>query len=153
MTVSSSIGDIPIAVRAGSILPFKSEEETGHMNWDDPHLLDRSLVWRAYPSTSGLADRTFTLPNGTSAHFLQKGASGSIKGTSKFPQDYEIVMRTMVEPTETRLNGLLVGPINSDPETHPNARYWWNPSTFEMHVVFHSADFNLEVSGVQTTLY
>ena len=153
VTVSSALGEIPIAVRAGSLLPFKPEAETARMDWNDPHLLDSSLVWKAYPSKSGTADRTFTLPNGTTARFLQEGSHGSIQGTGKVPLNYEVVLRTMVEPTETRLNGQLVGAINSNPRRDTNTQYWWNPSTFEMHLLFHTADFKVEVSGIQTSLY
>ena len=152
-TVSSSVGTIPIVVRAGSILPFKPEEDTGHMDWNDPHLLDGALVWRAFPASTGSADRTFTLPNGTAAHFLQKGSIGSIQGTSKQPRDYEVVLRTMVEPTETRLNGVLIGALNRNLPGKEGTRYWWNPSSFELHVVFRAADFKLDLSGLRTTLY
>ena len=153
VTVSSGTDTIPIAVRAGSILPFKPEEETGHMDWSDTRLLESSLVWRAYPTNSGVADRTFTLPNGTSAHFIQQGSNASVQGTSKVACNYEVVLRSMVEPTETRLNGIRIGAIHSNVPTQAGTRYWWNPSTFELHVLFRGDRFKLEVADLRTTLY
>jgi alpha-glucosidase (family GH31 glycosyl hydrolase) len=153
VTVSSPVDTIPIVVRAGSVLPFKPEEETGHMDWNDPHLLDGALVWHAYAAANGVADRTFTLPNGTSARFVQHGANARIEGTSKTPHDYEVILRAMLEPTATRLNGVLVGSVGANVVGKDGTRYWWNPSTFELHVVFHAGDFKLDVEGIRTSLY
>ena len=49
VTVPAPLDQIPILVRAGSILPFKPEAETAILNWSDPNLLQGSLVWKAYP--------------------------------------------------------------------------------------------------------
>ena len=39
VTVPAPLDQIPIFVRAGSILPFKPEKETARLNWSDPNLL------------------------------------------------------------------------------------------------------------------
>jgi len=35
----------------------------------------------------------------------------------------------------------------------PLSQWWYNPSTFEVHMVFHAADFKLNLSGMITTAY
>ncbi len=153
VTVASPPDIIPIVVRAGSILPSRPEEDTGHMDWNDPHPLEGPLVWHAYAARSGAADRTFTLPDGTSARFVQNGSTASIQGTSKTARAYEVVLRSMLEPNETRLNGVLVGALNRNVPSQGGTRYWWNPSTFELHVVFQGSDFKLEIAGLRSSAY
>jgi hypothetical protein len=84
---------------------------------------------------------------------VEHGANASIEGTSKTPHEYEVILRTMLEPTATRLNGVLVGSAGSNMATKDGTRYWWNPSSFELHVVFLGANFKLDVDGIRTSLY
>ena len=151
VTVPSSV--IPILVRAGSILPFKPEEEAGRWNWDDPEVLTTSLIWRAFPSRTGTADGAFTLPNGTSAHFLQHGSTATIDGKSKTEREYELILRSKLEPTAVRLNGAELAAYTPGPGGRASSQWWWNPSSSELHVRFHSAGFHCEVDGVAPTQY
>lgn len=151
VTVDASA--IPIVVRAGSILPFKPEEETGTWNWDDPQLLTSSLVWRAYPSTTGTADATFTLPNGTGAHFQQKGEVITIEGRSKTRRAYEIVVRSKRAPVNLRLDGAPFAEYTAAKDGQPASQWWWNPSTNELHARFRRSTFKLEITGVTMAGY
>jgi hypothetical protein len=48
---------------------------------------------------------------------------------------------------------VLVGSVGANVVGKDGTRYWWNPSTFELHVVFHAGDFKLDVEGIRTSLY
>ncbi len=151
VTVESSV--IPILVRAGSVLPFKPEEETGRWDWDDPQLLTTSLIWRAYPSKMGAADTTFTLPNGTSARFEQHGSLAAVEGASKTVRSYEVILRTKQTPTKVRLNGAPFAEFTRASNGQADSQWWWNPSTSELHLRFRADHFRVEVEGVAPTQY
>ena len=151
VTVPSYV--IPILVRAGSVLPFKPEEEAGRWNWDDPEILSTSLVWRMFPSKTGSADTTFTLPNGTSAHLVQHGATVALEGKSKTDRDYELILRSKLEPTGVRLNGAALAAYTPGPSGRAASQWWWNPSSAELHVRFRGTNFHCEVDGVALTQY
>ena len=151
--VTMTTDQIVLLVRAGSILPFKPESEAAHWSWDDPQLLNSSLVWRAYTSETGAADATFTLPNGTSARLQQHGDDVEIAGRSGTARDYEVIVRSKQPPTAVRLNGVVFAPYTKSAAGKPLSQWWYNPSTFEVHMVFHAADFKLNLSGMITTAY
>ena len=106
VTVPAPGDEIPILVRAGSVLPFKPETEAARWSWTDPHLLETSLVWKAYLSFTGAAEGDFTLPNGTGAHLEQRGGAATITGRSKTVRDYEVIVRSKLKPTGVNLNGV-----------------------------------------------
>ena len=151
VTVVSNV--IPILVRAGSVIPFKPEEEAGRWDWDDPQLLSSSLIWRAYLSEGGSADSTFTLPNGTRAHFKQSGTTASLDGSSKTVRDYELILRTKLAPSSVRLNGAVFPAFTKASDGRPASQWWWNPATSEVHLVFRGASFQAEIQGVFATQY
>ncbi len=151
VTVDAS--SIPILVRAGSILPFKPEEEAAQWNWDDPHLLTSSLIWRVYPSSTGLADTTFALVNGTSAHLEQRGSQVLVTGSSATTRAYEVIVRSRQAPTSVRLNGAPFPAYTPGPDGRAAAQWWWNPGSAEIHMIFRGADFKIEVQGTYPTQY
>ena len=145
--------DIPLLVRAGSVLPFKPEEEAGHWDWDDPQLLETSLVWRAYPSNTGKADTTFALSNGTSAHLVQHGNSVVLEGVSRTVRDYQVIVRTRDAPSAVRLNGVPFRPVTPGPGGRAASQWWWDPSTSEVHLRFRASTFRAEIEGIVTEAY
>ncbi len=151
VTVESSV--IPILVRAGSILPFKPEVETGRWDWDDPQLLTGSLVWRAYPSGTGQANTAFTLPNETSARFRQHGKVATVEGSSKTVRDYEVILRTRQEPTGLLLDGVPFARYTKAAGGRPASQWWWNPSTGEVHALFRASAFQLQIEGLLVVAY
>lgn len=144
VTVAS--GSIPLLVRAGSVLPFKPEEEAGRWNWDDPALLSTSLLWRIFPARTGNTESSFTLPNGTSAHLRQHGAGVTVDGQSKTERDYELVVRSRQQPTAVRLNGRPMAAYTPAASGRAASQWWWNSD--ELHVRFHAADFRCEIDGI-----
>ena len=144
---------IPILVRAGSVLPFLPEEDTGRWDWSDPHLLDGPLIWRTYPSRTGAADSSFTLPNGTTAHFTQHGATATLEGRSVAARQTEVILRTRLAPTAVHLNGTLMPAFQAASGGRAEAQWWWNPSSSEVHVRFAASTFHVEIDGVAPTQY
>ncbi len=152
VTVDAS--DIPILVRAGSVLPFKPEEETARWNWDDPQLLDGSLIWRVYPSITGVGEGSFTMRDGTSAHFHQHGSQASLDGASKTMRQYEVILRTREEPAAIRLNGVRFAKYTkASVNSQASSQWWWNPSSSEVHMIFRASAFHLEVEGLVFSAY
>ena len=150
-TVVSTV--IPILVRAGSVLPFKPEEEAGRWDWSDPHLLESSLVWRAYLSRTGAADSMFKLPTGTAARFQQRGSTATVTGIGGVPHETEVILRTKVPPTGVRMNGSAMPGFTAAFGDRTATQWWWNPSTSEVHVRFRAAAFLVEINGVSATQY
>lgn len=153
INVAAPTWEIPILVRAGAVLPFLPEAETARMNWEDPHLLQGPLVWRAYISAAKEASGNFLLPDGTAAHFQQHDGIATIKGTSKVPRDYEVIVRTKLAPKEIMLDGKPFSHYAKGVGTARAAQWWWNPNSAETHVLFHASDFAVELKGVTTTQY
>jgi alpha-D-xyloside xylohydrolase len=153
VTVESPPDQIPILVKAGSILPFKPEEEAARWSWTDPHLLETSLVWRVFLSETEHAEGSFTLSNGTSAHLTQTAEGATIEGKSRKSRDYQVIIRTVQPPSQVLLNGTAFPP-SPPAETGTRAsQWWWNPSTFELHLTFHASDFRLDLQGVRIDQY
>ncbi len=153
VTVVAPIDQIPMLVRAGSVLPFKPETEAASWNWSDPQLLDSSLVWKGYLSATGESNGRFTLPNGTNAELEQHGDVVTISGESRTPRSYEIVLRTKLLPRAVKLNGAPFPLYRKAAVGEPQTQWWWNPSSSEVHVLFRAADFRLEMDGVTATQY
>lgn len=152
-TVNADADIIPILVKAGSILPFKPEEETARWDWYDPHLLETSLVWKAYLSETGAAHGEFTLPNNTGATLDQHGEAVSIAGKSGPVRDYEIILRSRRIPSAVKLNGAAFPTYAKAPVGTRPSQWWWNPSSGEVHVLFHAAAFRVDLEGVVPSQY
>jgi alpha-glucosidase (family GH31 glycosyl hydrolase) len=151
--ITISTDQIVVLVKAGSILPFKPESEAAHWDWNDPQILSSSLVWKAFLSETGSADGSFTMPNGTSAHLQQNGDEVAVDGKSSTTRDYEVIVRSKQPPASVRLNGAVFPPYTKASSDKPVSQWWWNPSTFEVYMLFHAADFKLNLSGVVTVAY
>ena len=144
---------IPILVKAGSILPFKPEEEAARWDWYDPHLLETSLVWKGYLSETGTAHGEFSLTNGTSATLDQHGEAVVLAGKSRTVRDYEIILRSRRIPTFVKLNGSTFPPFTKGAESKRPSQWWWNPSSGEVHLWFRATNFRVEMDGVVASQY
>jgi hypothetical protein len=148
-TIAAPLDEIPLLVRAGSILPFKAESETSLLRWSDPQLLESSLVWKIYPANEVGAgvEPSFSLPNGTSAHFHRERGGMMIEGAAKTSYAYEIVVQTADSVDSVRLENTLLPRLGPD-SAEGHAEGWWiTPATHEVHVRFKAGDFKLIVSN------
>ena len=132
VTVPAPLDQIPIFVRAGSILPFKPEKQTATLNWSDPNLLAGPLVWKAYPNKAGDTS-TFTLPDGTSATLQTTPAGLRIVGTSPTVRSYEVVTAMDTEPAALQL----------DNQPLPQQTWRYDPAAHQVHATFAAAGFTL----------
>ncbi len=152
-TVNASADTIPILVEAGSILPFKAEDEVARLNWSDAHLLETSLVWKGYLSQFGEAHGEFRLSNGTGARLEQHGGTAILTGSSEHARDYEIILRSRHSPTAVKLNGANLAAYSPGLGANRSTQWWWNPGSGEVHLLFHSANFTVELDSVAASQY
>jgi alpha-D-xyloside xylohydrolase len=134
VTVPAPLDQIPIFVRAGSILPFKPEAQTAALNWSDPNLLAGPLVWKAY-SGNASATSTFTLPDGTSATLQTTPEGLRIVGTSPTVRSYEVVTAMDTEPAALQL----------DNQPLPHAAWRYDPVAHQVHATFSAGGFTLVI--------
>jgi alpha-D-xyloside xylohydrolase len=153
VTVPAPPDQIPMLIKAGSILPFKPEQEAAHWDWNDPHLLETSLVWQAYLSETGKSEGSFKLSNGTGAHLIQTPGGATITGESKTSRDYEVVFRTVQPPTEVLLDGKPMPAYTAGVNGARAMQWYWNPQGFELHLLFHAANFRLDLKDVHADPY
>jgi alpha-glucosidase (family GH31 glycosyl hydrolase) len=134
-TVLAPIDQIPLLVRAGSVIPFKPEDEVASLHWSDPNLLSGSLVWKIYPPASDDKMGSFTLPDGTQAQARRSGGTLRIDGTSPASRPYEVVVWMKSAPQGVLLN------------SKPLAGWRFDTVTHQLHAVFVANQFHLELSG------
>jgi alpha-glucosidase (family GH31 glycosyl hydrolase) len=149
-TIAAPLDQIPLLVRAGSILPFKPEGETASLQWSDPHVLESSLVWKVYPANEVSAGvepgAGFSLPNGASAHFHREPGGIMIEGAAKTTYSYEIVVQTTESVASIRLENTLLPRLGPDDSSGQAEGWWITPATHELHVKFKAGNFKLTVS-------
>jgi alpha-glucosidase len=134
-TVPAPIDQIPLLVRAGSVIPFKPEDEVASLHWSDPNLLSGSLVWKIYPPASDDKVGSFTLPDGTQAQARSSSGTLRIDGTSPESRPYEVVIWMKSAPQGVLLN------------SKPLAGWRFDTLTHQLHAVFVANQFHLELSG------
>lgn len=152
-TVNAGSDNIPILIKAGSILPFKPEAEAARWSWYDPTLLQTSLVWKGYLSETGEAHGEFTLPNGTAATLDQHGEAVVLAGKSSFTRDYEVIVRSRRAPSAVRLNGEAFPEYRKAVDGRRPIQWWWNPSSGEVHLLFRGSSFRVDLDGVVASQY
>ncbi len=149
VTVPAPIDQIPILVQAGSVLPFKPEAETHSLQWSDPQLLQGSLVWKIYLGAAPKQEGAFALPDGTGAHMDYRDGAVVLEGTAPAARSYEIVLRSATAPAAMRLDNQ---PLHSIPPSPSPARisgWWYDAAAHEVHAVVQTANFRLEITGLQ----
>jgi alpha-D-xyloside xylohydrolase len=133
VTVAAPLDQIPIMVRAGSILPFLPEKETATLNWSDPNLLAGPLVWKAYPGKLSNTS-TFTLPDGTTATLQTTQTKLTITGASPNVRPYEVTVTTTAAPTSVQLDG------------KPPENMHYDQATHQLHITFTGKTFTLLIA-------
>ncbi len=141
LTVPAPLDQIPILVRAGSILPFKPEKETASLHWSDPNLLAGALVWKVYPPAAGDASGKFTLPDGTTAQMHATQQALSVTGTSPMARTYEVIAVMETAPSSLQLDGKPL--LNRTGNTAAAEGWWFDSATHQLHATFTAANFAL----------
>ncbi len=151
--VTAGSDNIPILVKAGSILPFKPEDEAARWDWYDKRLLETSLVWKCFISETGYSHGEFALPNGTRATLHQQGEMVEIAGTSNTTRDYEVIVRSRRIPTSVRLDDKPFAPYTKAADGKRASQWWWNPASGELHLWFRAANFQVKLDGMVASQY
>ena len=142
--VPAPLEQIPMLVRAGSILPFKPEAETASFNWSDPALLSGSLVWKVYPPANrSAAAGSFTLPDGTGAELSGTTGGWQIVGASPSARAYEVMVSMEAAPSAVELDGKLL-PTGAAGAV-PAGSWWFDPAMHQLHASFTASAFTLAV--------
>jgi alpha-glucosidase (family GH31 glycosyl hydrolase) len=136
VTVDAPVDQIPLFVRAGSILPFIPEKRTATLNWSDPNLLAGPLVWKAYPGKAG-STSTFTLPDKTAATLETTQTNLTITGSSPTERPYEVVVITIAPPATVQLNG----------KPFPPESWTYDQATHQLHATFTAKAFTLLIAN------
>ncbi len=144
-TIAAPIDQIPLLVRAGSVLPFKPERETGSLSWSDPKLLESTLVWKVYPAAGRevRTDAGFTLPGGTSAHFYRKGDALVIEGAANSTYSYEVVVQLRSTVDSVQLENTPLARLQADDAPNSTTGWWTTAAPDQLHVKFQAANFKL----------
>ena len=148
ITVPAPIDQIPMVVRAGSVLPFKPDAATASLNWSDPQLLSGPLVWRTYLGTRAAQDAIFTLPDGTSAHLHYNDGAVLLEGRATTVHSYEVILTSDVMPKSLKLDGTSVDASVPGMRAPAVVKWQFDPATHEVHAWFKASAFRLELSGV-----
>jgi len=148
ITVPAPLDQIPIVVRAGSVLPFKPESETASLHWSDPQLLSGPLVWRIYLGTANNQDATFTLPDGTSAHMQYHDGSVRLDGSATTAHAYQVVLSSDAKPASLQVDGKPVDASAPGSAATGSNGWSFDPATHEVHAWVNASTFRLDISGI-----
>jgi alpha-glucosidase len=147
ITVAAPLEEIPILVRAGSILPFADPDIdtlASDLAGTQFKTLDNNLIWRIIPSPAPSTE-SFTLYDGTKASVDQNASRIIVKGESPTNHQYEIVMRLDRAPEKTVLAGQQLTKLD-DAGYHTHKTGWFfDEHTQMLHALFLNANFTLEV--------
>jgi alpha-D-xyloside xylohydrolase len=147
VTVPAPLHEIPILVRAGSVIPqVSAETETlaADLAGSQYRTLDHSLIWRVFPSSSPARD-SFTLYDGATVSIEEQAGSVRVEGDSPTIRQYDIVVPASTARREVLLSGQRLEKLDSA-GYHARSKGWWlNPDEKTLHVVFVADRFSLEV--------
>jgi alpha-glucosidase (family GH31 glycosyl hydrolase) len=145
VTVPAPLEQIPILVRAGSILPFISPD-TQTLASDLPQSKYRSvtsdLTWRVFPAPS-TTEESFTLEDGTVATAREAPSRTEVwVEYSPLVRNYEVIVGAAHAPREVTLNGK---PIRQMDNTGEQTGWRMDPDGKTLHVLLRADNFDLQI--------
>jgi alpha-D-xyloside xylohydrolase len=150
VTVSAPLHQIPILVRAGSIIPFASpdiETLAADLAGTQYKTLDNGLIWRVFASSALSASKgSFTVYDGTKASTEQDSSRILVKGESSTIRHYEIVVNLEQPPREVLLAGKRLEKLDDSGYHADRTGWWFDPDAKTMNALFLASDFALEVT-------
>jgi alpha-D-xyloside xylohydrolase len=148
VSVPAPLEQIPILLRAGSILPFISPETptlAQHMQDKNGSLIS-NLVWRVFPASGPVQD-DFTLYDGTRAVARQDalGMSVSVEH-SPAARQYEVVLPMTSNPRSVTVAGKALRKLDAAGDQAGETGWNINSDDGTLHVFFPADDFTLNVT-------
>jgi alpha-glucosidase (family GH31 glycosyl hydrolase) len=148
VTVPAPLEQIPILVKAGSVVPFtRSDLDTLATDLAGTlyQTLDNSLVWRIFPSQQA-STTNFEIFDGAKVSVDQNKTRVLVQGTSPKTRQYEVVIALPQAPRKVTLSGHSLGML-ADAQTRPEKTGWrFDPQAKALHVYFLESDFKLEMT-------
>lgn len=149
VTVPAPLHQMPMLVRAGSIIPLASpdvETLAADLAGTQYRSLDNGLIWRVFaPSALSASKGSFTVYDGTKASTEQDSSRILVKGESSTIRQYEIVVNLEQPPHEVILAGKALEKLNDSGYLAHKTGWWFNSDAKTMHALFLASDFALEV--------
>jgi alpha-glucosidase (family GH31 glycosyl hydrolase) len=148
VTVPAPLQQIPIMVRAGSVLPFISPN-TETLAQDSPgsnyQLLTSNLTWRVFPADAPVQD-SFTLYDGTVAQANEEPSQIDVRvDHSPAVRHYEVILPESQAPHEILLGGKSIAEMHDSNGQSENTGWRMDPDSRTLQVFFSAADFDLSV--------
>jgi alpha-glucosidase (family GH31 glycosyl hydrolase) len=148
VTVPAPLDQIPILVRAGSILPFISPDTQtlapGSAGDKDPALTNL-LTWRVFPASTPARD-SFTLYDGTRAMASQYSSEIIVRvSRSPLARKYDVILPATHTPSEVVLDGARLQEMGRAQYQARNTGWWLDKETDRLHVLFSRSDFTLKI--------
>jgi alpha-glucosidase (family GH31 glycosyl hydrolase) len=148
VTVSAPLEEIPMLVKAGSVIPFtRSDQDTlaTDLAGKQYQTIDNSLIWRIFrceePSTA-----KFEVYDGAKVSVEQNKAHVLVQGASPKVRQYDVVMALENAPREVVLSGHRLG-ILADVGARAEKTGWiFDPKAKTLHVYFLESNFNLQIA-------
>jgi alpha-D-xyloside xylohydrolase len=148
VTVRAPLDQIPLLVRAGSILPMISPDTetlasdlSGGKYRTNDRTLNGDLIWRLFPASAPVQD-SFTLYDGTVARASQKPLQVEVHvEQSPLVRGYEVILPAARAPRRVLLDG------NSLAEITNEGKSGWrmDADSHTLHVKFWARNFDLNV--------
>ena len=148
VTISAPLQQIPILVRAGSILPLISPEtETlaQDLAGSQYRTLSNDLTWRVFPADRPVQD-SFTLYDGTMAKADESASQIEVRVEhSHATRHYEVILPASRAPREVMLAGKSMNAMGRSNERSEKTGWRMDPGSQTLHVFFQAGDFDLNV--------
>lgn len=148
VTVPAPLQQIPIMVRAGSVLPFISpntETLVPDSTASNYQLLTSNLTWRIFPA-AGPVQESFTLYDGTVAQANEEPSRIDVRVEhSPAVRHYEVILPESQTPHEILLGGKSIAEIDDSKGQSDTTGWRMNAETRTLQVLFSAADFDLSV--------
>jgi alpha-glucosidase (family GH31 glycosyl hydrolase) len=143
LIIAAPLEQIPIFVRAGSILPFISpdtETPASDLAGTKYRTVTRDIVWRVF-AASAPASGNFTLADGTSARFTQNASGMEVKlEHAPLARRNEVIFSPGRPPKEVLLAGHRL-----PAQTAEESGWRWDVGTRTVQITFEGNDFDLRI--------
>jgi len=149
ITVSAPLEQIPLLIRAGSILPLISpdtETLASDLAGSKYTTLTPDLTWRVFPAATTIRD-SFTLDDGTVATSTEEPSRIEVHlEHSPVLRNYEVILPTNKPPREVKVSGALLTKLEEHKEQKGEPGWRMDTESHTLHVFFKAHDFILSVN-------
>jgi alpha-glucosidase (family GH31 glycosyl hydrolase) len=148
-TVAAPLEEIPMLVRAGSVLPFAgSDIDTlaSDLAGTQYKTLDDNLIWRVFPSPTPSTE-SFTLYDGTKASVDQNSSRIIVKGESSTIHQYEVIVNVGHAPDGVLLSDQRLVKLDAAGYRARKTGWLFDEDTKMLHALFLTTNFTLQVAN------